>query len=214
MIFNDRSDAGQQLAKKLTRFKNKSTVILALVRGGVPIAYEIAKKLKLPMSVIVARKIGDPHNSEFGIGAISEADTIYLDRLTINRLSISKEIIDNIIKSEKKELKRRVEVYRQEKKLTILQNKIVILVDHGIATEVTIKATIKTIRKLKAKKIILAIPVAANDSLAKIAPLVDQYVCLHATENLSAIGQFYKDFSQTTDIEVIQLLTSNQPPSE
>ena len=152
MIFNDRSDAGQQLAKKLTRFKNKSTVILALVRGGVPIAYEIAKKLKLPMSVIVARKIGDPHNSEFGIGAISEADTIYLDRLTINRLSISKEIIDNIIKSEKKELKRRVEVYRQEKKLTILQNKIVILVDDGIATGVTIKATIKTIRKLKAKK--------------------------------------------------------------
>src|SRR3989338_7482692 len=137
MIFNDRSDAGQQLAKKLTRFKNKSTVILALVRGGVPIAYEIAKKLKLPMSVIVARKIGDPHNSEFGIGAISEADTIYLDRLTINRLSISKEIIDNIIKSEKKELKRRVEVYRQEKKLTILQNKIVILVDDGIATGVT-----------------------------------------------------------------------------
>ena len=214
MIFNDRSDAGQQLAKKLTRFNNKSTVILALVRGGVPIAYEIAKKLKLPMSVIVARKIGDPHNSEFGIGAISEADTIYLDRLTINRLSISKEIIDNIIKSEKKELKRRVEVYRQEKKLTILQNKIVILVDDGIATGVTIKGTIKTIRKLKAKKIILAIPVAANDSLAKIAPLVDQYVCLHATENLSAIGQFYKDFSQTTDIEVIQLLTSNQPPSE
>ena len=214
MIFNDRSDAGQQLAKKLTRFKNKSTVILALVRGGVPIAYEIAKKLKLPMSVIVARKIGDPHNSEFGIGAISEADTIYLDRLTINRLSISKEIIDNIIKSEKKELKRRVEVYRQEKKLTILQNKIVILVDDGIATGVTIKATIKTIRKLKAKKIILAIPVAANDSLAKIAPLVDQYVCLHATENLSAIGQFYKDFSQTTDMEVVQLLTSNQPPSE
>ena len=214
MIFNDRSDAGQQLAKKLTRFKNKSTVILALVRGGVPIAYEIAKKLKLPMSVIVARKIGDPHNSEFGIGAISEADTIYLDRLTINRLSISKEIIDNIIKSEKKELKRRVEVYRQEKKLTILQNKIVILVDDGIATGVTIKATIKTIRKLKAKKIILAVPVAANDSLAKIAPLVDQYVCLHATENLSAIGQFYKDFSQTTDMEVVQLLTSNQPPSE
>ena len=206
MIFNDRSDAGQQLAKKLTRFKNKSTVILALVRGGVPIAYEIAKKLKLPMSVIVARKIGDPHNSEFGIGAISEADTIYLDRLTINRLSISKEIIDNIIKSEKKELKRRVEVYRQEKKLTILQNKIVILVDDGIATGVTIKATIKTIRKLKAKKIILAIPVAANDSLAKIAPLVDQYVCLHATENLSAIGQFYKDFSQITDQEVVNLM--------
>ena len=206
-IFNDRVDAGRKLAESLLAYRNCSqVVILALPRGGVPVAFEIAKKLCVPMTVFLVRKLGVPGHEEVAMGAIAEGDVRILDEALISRLSITEQQIQSIFEKENKELKRRLHDYREDKDLPDLKEKTVILVDDGIATGSTFKAAIMSLKQLHPKKIILAVPVASRESLWELSLLVDESVCLMTPEPFYGVGRWYQHFDQTTDDEVINLL--------
>ena len=206
MMFEDRSDAGRKLAEKLKSYKNKEAVVLAIPRGGLIVAREVSKLLNLPLSIIVVRKLGYPTQPEFGFGAISEGNTIYLNKDTISSYPIDNSSIDIIIKNEKKELKRRIDVYRNGKKLPILKNKSVILVDDGLATGASATASILAVKKEKPKEIIFAVPVSAKDTSEKIKKEVNNFVCLITDRNLFAIGNYYKNFDQVDDEAILKIL--------
>ena len=206
MTFKHRRHAGQKLAQALGRYHLKDASILALPRGGVPVAYQIARSLHLPLTVLVSRKIGAPGNPEYGIGAVSEFDTVVLDRPAIRALGISDSQIKAIKISETKELDRRIDTYRQSKKLPDLTGKTAVLVDDGLATGVTAKSAIQAVKQLHPQKVILAVPVCAAQTAAELKNWVDDLVCLHAPTNLRAIGLYYRDFAPTTDQEVVRLL--------
>ena len=207
MIFKDRKDAGQKLALKLQEYiENSDCIVLALPRGGIILAYEIAKELKLPLDVIITQKIGAPNFQELAIGAISENGQSYFDNEMISDYNISKGYIDAECDKKKKEALRRANLYRKNKSPLDLENKIAILVDDGIATGATMLAAIKSARVKKAKKVIVAIPVIAFDSVQKINEEADKMIYLDAPEDFAAVGQFYDDFEQISDDEVIQLL--------
>lgn len=210
MIFRDRIDAGQKLAQKLEVYKKENPVVLALPRGGVPIGFEIAKKLNAPLDVLVARKLGAPLNPEFGIGAIAEGSTEVLDQEIIDYLGLTKEEISQVEKVEQKELARRVKKYRGKSSLPKVTGKTVILVDDGLATGVTAKAAIKAILKRNPKKLIVAIPVCAADATdslrSLVRPFVDEVVCLATPLDFAAVGLWYQNFGQVSDEEVINYL--------
>lgn len=207
MMFVDRHDAGKKLAAKLKEYSQKSnTVVIGLPRGGVVLAYEVAKELKLPLDIIVPRKIGAPSNPEFAIGAITQEGDGIFDDAVISSYNIPQEYIDSEIKKEKQEAKRRLKEYRGKKPPLDLKNKTVIIVDDGIATGATMQAAIISTRKQQAKDIIVAVPVLAPDNIHKIQPEVDQLIYLAAPKLFMAVGNFYKKFDQTTDQEVISLL--------
>jgi len=207
MTFKNRQEAGQKLANKLTEYKNQpNVIILALPRGGVVNAFEIAQQLNLPLDLVVPRKIGAPFNEEYAIGAITESGEGIFDQQAIDSLKIEQSYIDKKVTTEKNEAQRRLKTYRQDRPPLDLTNKIVILVDDGIATGLTMRAAIKSIKDKKPKKIIVAVPVSARDSLKTIKKEVDQVICLDAPAFFGAVGAFYEDFSQTEDEEVINLM--------
>ena len=207
MIFKDRQEAGYKLISKLQKYKNKADVIvLGLPRGGIVTAFEIAKGLNLPLDLVVTRKIGAPDNPEFAVGAITEKGEGIFNEATISIYGISQRYIDKEIKKEKKEAERRLRVYRENRPPLNLQGKIAILVDDGVATGLTLRAAIKSVKIKNAKKIVVAVPVIAQDSLEKIENEVDEVVCLDSPLYLSAIGSFYESFTQTEDEEVIELM--------
>ena len=206
MLFKDRKDAGDQLAVKLTKFfKLKDTVILALPRGGVVVAKEISKALNLPLDIIVPRKIGAPYNNELAIGAICEG-VIFVNTELVSLLQIDESYIKNTVEIEKKESIRRKLTYRKGKKELHLENKNVIIVDDGIATGATVIASIKYLKTKKTNRIILAVPVAPADIIPELESICDEVICLYAPSSFMAIGQFYENFPQTSDEEVISLL--------
>ncbi|MBI2268622.1 MAG: phosphoribosyltransferase [Candidatus Blackburnbacteria bacterium] len=206
MRFKNRSTAGRLLARKLGKYKNKNTIVLALPRGGVPVGFEIAKVLHVPFSVIVARKIGMPGNPEFGIGAISEGDVVVLDIHTIKQLDVSKEAIEKAIEKERKELARRVQLYRKGKPLPKLSGHTAILVDDGLATGVTARAAIKAIRKMNPRCIVAAFPVCAADTAGNLKQQVNNLVSLLTSVEFTSVGSWYEDFQQVTDKKVVELL--------
>jgi len=207
MIFHDRQDAGQKLAQKLLKYKNNPKVIvLGLPRGGVVLAAQIANKLTVPLDIVVTRKISAPGNPEFAIGAIAEDGQGVFNQDIISQYAISQEYINQEVEKEKQEAKRRLKVYRGQKPDLNFKNKIVILVDDGIATGSTMLAAIKSIKNQGAQKIIAAIPVSARDSLKKIKKEADVVVCLHSPLFFMSVGEFYKNFNQTEDKEVIKLM--------
>jgi putative phosphoribosyl transferase len=187
-------------------YKNEQPIILALPRGGVPLGVEVAKKLFARLDVLVSRKIGAPFDTEYGIGAIAEENALVLDWATILSLGISKELLKKTIEKEKKELKRRVRIYRGNKFFPLLKNKTVILVDDGLATGVTARAAIKSIRIHNPKQIIFASPVCACDTSRAFEKLVDRVICLTTPSDLVSIGQWYESFDQMKDEDVINLL--------
>lgn len=205
--FYDRLSAGEMLAKKLRHFANKpNTIILALPRGGVPIAYEIAKELTLPLDILIVRKLGFPGNSELAIGAIAIEDTIILNKDIIQNYKIQNEVLMDVIRTEKKEINRRNTVYRNNSPFPSVFNRNIILVDDGIATGATIRAAITVLRKKKVNKIILAIPVAEKTIYKELTSIVDEIICPLVPENLYAVGVWYEHFPQITDDEVTNLL--------
>lgn len=206
VIFRNRESAGLLLAKRLLKYKKEDLIILALPRGGVVVAEEVAKKLERPLEVIVARKIGSPYNSELGIGAISENNVQILDTHTIQLIGVSSLHIHEIIEREQKELKRRIKLYRKGKSLPSLQNKTVILIDDGVATGATARAAIETIYKLQPLRLIFAVPVCSPDVAEVLQKEVDEFICLYIPNSLEAIGQFYQNFDQVTDDEVMNIL--------
>lgn len=208
MIFKDRRQAGRKLARKLHKYKNGGDIlVLGLPRGGVPVAFEIAKALNLPLSVVVALKIGAPNNPEFAIGAISEHGVSFYDEGVVVKLGVSQQVLRSLQRKQKEELKCRVSKFRPNKNLKeIIKNKSVILADDCLATGATATAAIKTIRKVGNGKIIFAVPVCASQSLAKIRRQTDGFVCLYEPENLQTVAAYYKDFEQISDKEVFRIL--------
>jgi predicted phosphoribosyltransferase len=203
MLFTSRKQAGELLAKQLNGRRN--CIVLAIPRGGVVVGAQVAKKLSCPLDIIVTRKIGAPDNPELAIGALSSKGGLILDQDLISRLRISKEHIKASYLKELEEALRREEVYSQGRSPS-LEGKNVILIDDGIATGATIKASIEAVRERKPAKIILAAPVAPEPTLSELEPVVDETIVLNTPHDFYAIGQFYKDFPQVTDKEVIREL--------
>lgn len=202
----NRQEAGKVLAQELIAYKNKPVLILALPRGGVPIAYEIAKQLQAPLDVFIVRKLGVPGHEEFAMGAMAVGEVILLNEGIIKQLNISNQEVQQVISKEKNELARRQKAYRDDLAFPSLVDNTVILVDDGIATGATISAAIQALKKLNPKEIIVAVPVAEKSILKQISTLVDKVVCPHCPEIFHAVGNWYEHFDQTSDEEVCSLL--------
>lgn len=208
MIFHDRQDAGKKLAFLLKEYdRKKNAVVIGLPRGGVVTAFEIAQYLHLPLDVICPRKIGAPFNPELAIGAVTHNGALYLNDDLIEPLGIDKNYIETEGANQKKESERRMQLFRKNKPPLDVKGKTVILVDDGLATGATMKAAIFCIKSLEAKKIVGAIPVAPRDSLFEVKQLADEVFCLYTPDSFMAVGQFYEFFNQTSDEEVIELLS-------
>ncbi len=200
MIFKDRHEAGQQLARELSKYKNKKDVIvLGIPRGGVEVAFNIAKTLKVPLSIVVTKKIGHPFESEFAIGAVSPGGHYSINKQY--QAEAGEGYIKNTIKELTKEINRRYKEYTNEK-LPKLKNKIVILVDDGLATGFTMLSAVEYVQSQNPKKIIVAIPVAAQDSFEKVKAAANEVVCLQIPVFFAAVGGFYQNFMQLEDEEV------------
>lgn len=213
-MFKDRFEAGEKLADKLEDYKKTpNLVILAIPRGGVPVAEEIAKRLQTPLYVLVTRKLGAPGHEEFGIGAISEGNTIVLDDKLILQFGLTKEELSEVISREKKEMDRRIEVYRKGKPLPLLKGKTAILVDDGAARGVTALAGIKGVRRLKPQNLVFAAPVCSKEAAVEIGNKVDNLICLIYPRDMNSVGEFYEDFSEVTDEMVVNTLKKMVPLS-
>lgn len=206
VYFSDRKDAGKQLASALTDFSFKEGMVLAIPRGGVVVGYEIASALNFKLDVIVPRKIGTPDNPELAIGAVTEDGTMILDDSLIMYLGVSNDYIYQESERQKQEIRRRQKFYRQGVSEPEIKDKNVIVVDDGIATGYTMKAALASVRNRGAATLTVAIPVGPPSTIKELKHQADNIVCLYTPEYFQAIGQFYSDFSQTTDKEVIELL--------
>jgi predicted phosphoribosyltransferase len=204
--FRDRVDAGKRLAVALADFGGKDGVVLAIPRGGVVVAYEIAQALDFPLDVIIPHKLGAPDNPELAIGAVAEDGSAVLDRQLIAYLGVEDGYIEEEKERQKAEIQRRLKVYRQGMASRELKGKDVIVVDDGIATGSTMKAALASVKNQGAKTVTVAIPVGPPSTIEELKRQADQVICLYTPEYFQAIGQFYDDFSQTSDEEVIELL--------
>lgn len=205
MIFTNRCEAGRRLAAALAGQHDANTVVLALPRGGVPVAYEVARALAAPLDVLVVRKLGAPGQPELAIGAVT-TDVVVLDRETVDLLGVPDEYVDRLVKRERREVKRRAELFRGDRAPLDVGDRTVILVDDGIATGSTMAAAIDAVRKLGARSVVVATPVASPQALARLRARADHVVCLEAPPEFPAVGVYYEDFTQTTDEEVCRLL--------
>ncbi len=209
MIFNDRREAGKKLAHALKAYSNQSdTLVVALPRGGVVVAYEVAKLLKLPLDLVCPRKIGAPFNPELAIGAVTETGEGIFSNDLIAEFGISESYLKGAIEKEKKEAQWRLDHYRQGRPPRQIAGKTVIVIDDGLATGSTMLAAIKTLRAEKAGHIVMAIPVAPPDTFERLRKEVDGAICLATPLSFFAVGQFYNHFDQTSDSEVIKLMES------
>lgn len=208
-VFVDRVEAGKKLASELKDYSGNA-VVLAIPRGGVIVGYEIAHKLRVLLDIIVPRKIGAPQNPELAIGAVTEDGTIILDRQLVEYLGVPESYIREETERQRLEIKRRLKFYRRNITFPKLKNHNVIIVDDGIATGATIKAALSSVRKNNPKSIIIAVPVGPPSIINALEMEADHVVCLSTPTAFSAIGQFYSNFAQTSDEEVIKLLKLNR----
>lgn len=206
--FVDRRDAGEQLGRALARFSALRPIVLALPRGGVPVASEVAKALHAPLDLILVRKIGAPGQSEYGIGAVVDGSDpqIVLNEEIIEQAGISRSFVAAETHKQLREIERRRHAYMGDRKPLRVSDRTVIVVDDGIATGGTAKAALKALRRSGARYTILAVPVAPPEALELLRAEVDEIVCLSSPVPFFAVGLHYRDFGQTTDAEVIHLL--------
>ncbi|MDD5712305.1 MAG: phosphoribosyltransferase [Smithellaceae bacterium] len=209
-IFANREEAGKRLAPLLSQFATKDAIVLALPRGGVVVGYEIASAYNLPLDVIIPRKIGAPDNPELAIGAVAEDGTTILNERIVNYMNVPESYIKRQSALEVAEIGRRLKLYRGEASYPELKNRQVIIVDDGIATGYTMRAALASARKRGAKSVVMAVPVGPPSTLQELEESADHIVCPLTPESFYAIGQFYGDFTQTTDEEVIDLLKRNR----
>jgi len=207
-IFKNRSDAGQFLAEELTEYASRpEVVVLALPRGGVPVAYEVARKLHAPLDVFVVRKLGVPGYEELAMGAIASGGVLVLNQKAVSELGIPDVVIDRVAAVELHELQRRERLYRGTRPPLDVRGRTVIIVDDGLATGATMRAAVKALRQQQPKKIVVAVPVGARETCDSFKAAVDTMcVCALTPEPFSAVGMWYQDFSQTSDKEVSELL--------
>lgn len=210
-VFHDRQHAGKLLvaALEFTR-KFKNPIVLALPRGGVPVAYEIATAYAIPLDVYIVRKLGVPGYDELAMGAIAMDGTIFMNDEVLPKLNISPLLIESVIKKEKIEMARRLKKYRRNMPNLNLHNKNIILVDDGVATGATMLAVIKAIRKANPESITVAVPVASISAYDQLKNEADNLICLLEPENFYAVGQWYNHFTQTSDDEVVSLLKNHE----
>ena len=215
MQFENRISAGRALANKLKTYANRSDVIvLALPRGGVPVAYEVARALNVPLDVFLVRKLGVPGFEELAMGAIATGDVRWLNQDVVNYLTISDDLIDFVAARERCELERREWLYRGAAKRLSIEGRTVILVDDGLATGSTMRAAVKALKRLEPATIVVAAPVAARETCESFKTDVDSTcVCVISPEPFQSVGLWYRDFSQTTDEEVCNLLKLAKEPS-
>jgi predicted phosphoribosyltransferase len=207
MLFRDRAHAGRRLGEKLRHYSNRSDVlVLALPRGGVPVAYEVARALNAPLDVFLVRKLGFPGQEELAMGAIASGGARVLNTSLLQRLHVPAETIDAVAAKELRELERRERAYRGASPPPSVRGRTVILVDDGLATGATMHAAAAALRAQEPARIVVAVPVGAPSSCEEFGEAVDEVVCAETPEPFLAVGQWYDDFSQTTDEEVREIL--------
>jgi predicted phosphoribosyltransferase len=207
MIYPNRSEAGKYLAAKLTSYADREDVlVLALPRGGVPVAFEVAKELRAPLDIFLVRKLGLPGHEELAIGAIATGGVRVLNDDVVDYLGISDDLIDSIAAKELAELERRERAYRGNRREPDVRGKTVILVDDGLATGSTMRAAASALRRQDPARIVVAVPVSAPQTCDEYKMGVDEIICAATPERFYGVGRWYRDFSQTTDKEVRELL--------
>lgn len=206
MIFRDRRDAGRRLAAALTRWRGQDCVVAALVRGGVPVGAEVADALGAPLEVLVVRKVGAPHNPEFGIGAVGEDGHVIASPRALALTGVTEERFAELARAEMVEVARRVERYRGGRPRMPFDGRTVILVDDGLATGVSARAGIEVARRLGAASVVLAVPVGAPETVRELERVADAVVCLEQPPDFRAVGSWYDDFAQVGDEEVVSVL--------
>ena len=216
MRFSDRADAGYRLTKVLAHYRHDNVVVLALPRGGVPVAYPIAMALHAPLTLALVRKIGVPGQPEVAMGAIADvgAPVLVRNEDVIAAAGIDKKTFDRVRAQETNELARRRKVYLSGRAPVALKGKTAIVVDDGVATGATTRAALRAVRAVEPERVVLAVPVAPLDALESLRSEADEIVCLYPREDFVAIGVFYEDFSQVTDEEVIDLLSAACAPNK
>ena len=209
MLFQDRTEAGQRLAEKLTEYANRPDVIvLALPRGGVPVAFQVAHALHAPLDVFIVRKLGVPGHEELAMGAIAGSGVRVLNREVIEGWHIPQEVIDSVTRNEAIELERRERLYRDYRPLPEIKGKTVLLIDDGLATGSTMRAAVRALREGRPARLVAAVPVAGGVAYERMRHLADDVICAEMPDPFYSVGMWYRNFSQTTDEEVRVLLKS------
>jgi predicted phosphoribosyltransferase len=206
-MFRDRSDAGRRLAERLTHYANQPDVlVLALPRGGVPVAFEVAQALHAPLDVFLVRKLGVPGQPELAMGALASGGVRIINESVVRALDISPEEIDAVTAQERRELERRLREYRDDRPPINVRGRTIILIDDGLATGSTMRAAVAALRRQGPARIIVAVPVAAPSTCEDFETIADEMICAETPEPFYAVGMWYRDFSQTSDAEVHDLL--------
>jgi putative phosphoribosyl transferase len=207
VYFQDRHEAGRLLAKELTWLRGqKDLLVLGIPRGGVVVAYEVARELKAPLDVYITRKIGAPYNPELAIGAVASDGTVVLDDDLVRRIGASEQYVEEETERQREEIERRVAAYRGSRPEVELQGKSVVVVDDGVATGATVLASLRAIKQREPEQLILAVPVGPPDTIRRLSQEADRVICLETPEVFWAVGAFYAVFDQTSDAEVVRLL--------
>jgi putative phosphoribosyl transferase len=207
MRFTDRAEGGRKLAEQLAAYANRDdVVVLALPRGGVPVAFEVASALAAPMDVFIVRKLGVPGHPELAMGAIATGGVLVLSHDIINELGIPETLVEQVAVREQLELNRRQRLYRGDRPFPSLTGKTAILVDDGLATGATMEAAATAVRRLEPAGVVVAVPVCAPEARTRLQAVADAVVCVMAPEAFRAVGLWYQTFDQTEDAEVVELL--------
>lgn len=212
--YEDRREAGQLLAGRLKHFKGRTdVVVLALPRGGVPVAHEVARALDVPLDVFLVRKLGVPGHRELAMGAIASGGVRVLNEEVVAMFGLPAGIIDAVAREEQAELERRERAYRDGRAPVALRGRIVVLIDDGLATGSTMKAAVQAVRAHDPARIVVAVPVGSPETCREFADVADEIVCARAPAYFAAVGQWYRDFAQTSDEEVRELLGEHGEPA-
>jgi predicted phosphoribosyltransferase len=206
--FRDRRDAGRQLASKLASYSEPNSVVLALPRGGVPVGYEVARALEAPLDIFLVRKLGAPGHEELAMGAVATGGVSVLNEDVVDALGIPQSIIERVAVREIEELNRRERLYRGRRPAPDIPGRAVIVVDDGLATGATMRAAIQALRLQQPARVVVAVPIASPEICEALRSEADDVVCAMTAEPFVAVGNWYEDFTQTTDDEVQRLLTS------
>lgn len=205
--FQSRSEAGRRLAARLLPYAGREDVlVLGLPRGGVPVAFEIAIAIDAPLDVFIVRKLGLPGHEEFGIGAIASGGVRVVDDSVLRAYDVDPDALERITERERLELERRERLYRDDRPFPTIEDRVVVLVDDGLATGSTMRAAIAALRRKRPSKIVVAVPVGARETCTAMVSLADEVVCLETPDPFYAVGLWYEDFEQTDDAEVHELL--------
>jgi predicted phosphoribosyltransferase len=211
VLFADRVEAGKKLAEAMLKFKDKDVVILGIPRGGVVVANEVAKALGAPLDVVVTRKIEAPGEPEYALGAVTQEGDVIIDRQAAESLGATQEYLDDQVRKKREEVRERMERLRGNTPYPRLEGKVVVIIDDGIATGSSVGAAVMSVKKRHPKEIVVAVPVAPADAVETLAEQGAEVVCLETPGPFLAIGEFYRDFNQVEDLEVMRILAKAPP---